>query len=247
MSTHDDPRVDRATVEDLLNGRRGGPQALTVLLAAAASPAAAHELTAEPAVLAEFRAASLRPVNPSRRPSMLKTTVAKLLAAKLLTASAVATAAVGGMSVAAATGSLPAPLQDAAHSTFNAPAHGHGHGHGKPNPLPGKTDEPGSSASPSPSLKGLCTAYQAGATDNNGNAIHNPAFQALVTAAGGTSKLTAYCTKLIGPAPTHPTGKPSSHPTGKPSSHPTGKPSSHPTGAPSSHPTGAPATVPSHS
>jgi len=241
MSTHDDPRVDRATLEDLLNGRRGGPQALAVLLAAAASPAAAHELTGERAVLAEYRAASLRPVKPSRRPSMLKTTVAKLLAAKLLTASAVATAAVGGMSVAAATGSLPAPLQDAAHSTFNAPAHGHGrgHGHGKPNPLPGKTDEPGSSASPSPSLKGLCTAYQAGATDNNGNAIHNPAFQALVTAAGGTSKLTAYCTKLVGPAPTHPTGKPSSHPTGAPSSHPTGKPSS--------HPTGAPATVPSHS
>jgi hypothetical protein len=179
---------------------------------------------------------------------VLKTTVAKLLAAKLLTASAVATAAVGGMSVAAATGSLPAPLQDAAHSTFNAPAHGHGHGHGhgKPNPLPGKADEPGSPASPSPSLKGLCTAFQAGATDNKGNAIHNPAFQALVTAAGGTSKLTAYCTKLIGPAHTHPSGKPSSHPSGKPSSHPSGKPSSHPSGKPSSHPTGAPATPPSH-
>jgi len=238
MSAHRDPRVDRATVEDLLNGRSGVPQALAVLLAAAASPAAAQELTAEQAVLAEFRTASLGPVSPSRRPSVLKTTVAKLLAAKLLTASAVATAAFGGMSVAAATGSLPAPLQDAAHSTFNAPAHGHGHGHGKPNPLPGKADEPGSPASPSPSLKGLCTAFQAGATDNKGNAIHNPTFQALVTAAGGTSKLIAYCTKLIGPAPTHFGGKPSGHPSGKPSSHPSGKPSS--------HATGAPATPPSH-
>jgi hypothetical protein len=253
MSTHRDPRVNRETAENLLGGVPGGPESLSRVLAAAAAPAAPHELAGEQVVLAEFRAARLHPISPPRRPSMLKTTVAKLLAAKLLTATAVATAATGGVAFAAATNSLPEPVQGAAHNVFNAPAPRH---HGKPDPLPGRGNQPGAKSSdapngtPSPSLRGLCTAFQAGATSNDGKALTNPAFTALVTAAGGTSKLAAYCTTLIGAPSAHPTGKPSTHPSGKPSTHPTGKPTTvptagHPTGQPTSAPAGPPSTHPS--
>jgi len=253
MSTHRDPRVNRETAENLLGGVPGGPESLSRLLAAAAAPAATHEVTGEQAVLAEFRAAHLHPISPPRRPSMLKTTVAKLLAAKLLTATAVATAATGGIAFAAATNNLPEPVQGAAHNVFNAPAPRH---HGKPSNLPGRGNQPDAKSSdaptgtPSPSLRGLCTAFQAGATSNDGTALTNPAFTALVTAAGGTGKIAAYCTTLIGAPATHPTGKPSTHPTGAPSAHPTGKPTTlptpgHPSGQPTSVPAGPPSTHPS--
>src|SRR5712692_8914373 len=108
-----------------------------------------------------------------------------------LLATAVATAATGGVALAAATNTLPEPVQGAAHNVFNAPAPRH---HGKPNDVPGRGNQPGAKPSgapgtPSPSLRGLCTAFQAGATSNHGKALTNPAFTALVTAAGGTDKL----------------------------------------------------------
>src|SRR5712692_3418419 len=95
-----------------------------------------------------------------------------------LLATAVATAATGGVALAAATNTLPDPVQGAAHNVFYAPAPRH---HGKPNPLPGQGNKPGAKSSdaptgtPSPSLRGLCTAYQAGATSNDGKALTNPA------------------------------------------------------------------------
>jgi hypothetical protein len=62
------------------------------------------------------------------------------------------------------------------------------------------------SATPSPSLHGLCVAYQAGAMDK---AAENSAFAALRSAAGGADNVDAYCVALIGPSshpvkPTHP-------------------------------------------
>ena len=106
-------------------------------------------------------------------------------------------------------------------------------------------------ATPSPSLRGLCTAYQAGATANNGKALSNPAFSSLVAAAGGKDEVAAYCTKLVGAPPTHPAGKPSSVPSGKPTAVPSVAPTAHPTGKPTAlpttgHPTGSPTTHPSH-
>lgn len=60
--------------------------------------------------------------------------------------------------------------------------------------------EPSASATPSPSLDGLCVAYQAGAM---AKAASNPAFTALITAAGGADQVDAYCVSRIG-ASTHP-------------------------------------------
>jgi hypothetical protein len=257
MSTHRGPRVDRATAEQLLGSGTGGPEALAGLLAAAAAPAAEHELTGEAVILAEFRSAHLDLIAPPRRTSMLKTTVAKLLTAKLLTGAALATAATGGVALAAATNTLPDRVQGAAHDVVNAPAPDD---HGKPYQLPGPPNKPAAKSSttpkatPSPSLRGLCTAYRAGATSNHGKALDSPAFGALVAAAGGTDKVATYCTSLIGTPTTHPTGKPSPSPTRRPTDLPTGKPTTvpttvpttgHPTGQPTSLPSGAPSTHPS--
>ncbi|MGH3462837.1 MAG: hypothetical protein ACRDP9_15350 [Kribbellaceae bacterium] len=209
-------------------------------------------MSGEQVILAAFRSAHLHLVSPPRRISMLKTAVANLLTAKLLAATALATAATGGVALAAATNTLPDPVQGAAHDVFKAPAPDQD---GKPIQSPEQGKQPAArstaapSGTPSPSLRGLCTAYQAGATSNQGKALTNAAFSALVTAAGGTDKLDAFCTTLIGAPGTHPTGKPAAHPTGKPTALPTGAPSSRPAGKPTAlpttgHPTGQPTSTP---
>ena len=50
--------------------------------------------------------------------------------------------------------------------------------------------------SPSPSLRGLCTAWAAGAGENPGKAAENPAFGALVKAAGSPGAVPGYCEGL---------------------------------------------------
>jgi hypothetical protein len=189
---------------------------------------------------------------------MPMTTVAKLLSAKLITATAVVSVATGGVALAAATNTLPDQAQSVAHDLLNAPSpdeHSSAaqeaqeaseakQAAAKPSAAP--------QAMPSPALRGLCTANQAGATSNSGKALSNPAFGTLVTAAGGTDEVAAYCTKLVGAPRTHPTGKPSSdQPSGKPTAVPSVAPTSHPTGKPTAlpttgHPTGSPTTHPGH-
>jgi hypothetical protein len=215
---------------------------LDQVLSAARAPATASELSHEAAVVATFEGAHRVPVTTAGRPSMLKSTLAKLAAAKVVAAAAAAAIlASGGLALAASSGHLPNPLSHSdrattgdAHATAAA---------GKPSSTPTHPTESPSesaSASPTPSLKGLCTAYQAGSTDNDGSALTSPAFKALVTAAGGAGQVAGYCTTLIGTPTPHPT----SHPTGAPTAHPTGVPTSHPTDAATSHPTGAPSGVP---
>lgn len=203
------------------------------LLADASAPAKPHELEGLSAAVAAFSAR-----RPGLRRSPVKSVLAKLLAAKVL-ASGVAAAGVGGIALAAATGSLPAPAQNAAHDLVGAPAAGsQAEGvrqDGNHRPDASATPD----ASPSPSLVGLCRAYGAGVADANGKALDNPAFTVLITAAGGKDGVPAYCATLLASAPG---GKPTALPTQaqrhKPTAHPTGKPTSHP-GA-TSHPTGKP-------
>ena len=170
---------------------------------------------------------------------------------KLLTVKAIAVAALvvggGGVALAASTGALPNPLG-------NHPSPAASAGQSDASHAPTASPHPRGSADPSPSLVGLCKAYTAGAAAAQGKALDNPAFHALLVAAGGKDNVDSYCTTLLatatahatGSATEHPSGRPSSHPTGGPSSHPTGDPSGHPTGDPSGHPTGAPSPKPSH-
>jgi hypothetical protein len=177
---------------------------------------------------------------------MSKLSLARVFAARSLTAATAVLLAGGGIAIAAATGMLPT----AAHGPDGTPgqhpavsSHPSGSDEATEPVESGESQQP--SDVPRPSLDGLCHAFQAGATDNDGKAIDNPAFSVLVAAAGGAEQVAAFCDDRIGSAATHPHGAPS----GLPAAHPTGPPSvdlpthpdatSHPTGPPS-HPTGRP-------
>ncbi|MFD0731556.1 hypothetical protein [Planotetraspora mira] len=246
MSTHRSHRIDRFTAERLLRGETAGPDQLAKLLAAAAAPAERGELAGEEAAVAAFREAHLVPALQPRKRSMIKTALLKFVTLKVAAAALSATA-VGGVALAAGTGHLPESLggpapsvrPTATHDTGKAPTAGDKH----PSASSSSSSSSSPSPSPSPSLVGLCRAYQAGAGDNPGKALDNPAFTHLITVAGGKDKVAAYCADRL---KTRAGKAPASHPTGAPKTHPTGAPKIHPTGAPKTHPTGAPSTRPGH-
>ena len=252
MSMHRRDRISRVEAERLLDTGAGGSAPLAALLAAATPRSASSEITGEHAALTEFRAAHLATVPSRRRPAMLKSALANLAAAKVVFAAAAAAAATGGIAVAAATGNLPGTAQGPGHAQQPGPAAASNsttHRGAPPSSEPATeashSQATHPSATPSPSLRGLCRAFQAGATDNPGKALQNPAFSVLVATAGGKDNVAAYCVTLIGSARTHPAGPPTTHPTGAPITHPTGAPTTHPTGAPITHP-GGPPTSPGH-
>jgi hypothetical protein len=252
MSKHPGRRIDRHTAEQLL--RRApvdAPDALAGLLAAAAAPPRDGEPGGEQAAVTAFlEAAQHTRVPRPRSPSMIKSRWAKLLTAKVAAAAA-AIFAVGG--VAAATGVLPLPAGGSAPALSTA-------GHARP-PAGSSTastttrarGESRTADRPSPSLAGLCHAYRAGDVAEHGKALESPAFAALITAAGGKSKVDGYCGALLddeASRPVHTTGSPGT-PAGPGNSdsgkeHPTGPAVTHPTGPPDTHPSGPPATHPGH-
>jgi hypothetical protein len=212
------------------------PDRLAELLAAAAAPAARGELAGEEAAMSAFREAHLGPAVQLRRQSVIKTALVKLLTLKVA-ATALTVTAAGGVALAAGTGNLPQSLGGAAPSSHPTPTRD-AKAHHTPKAA---AAHDGHSASPSPSLVGLCHAYQAGAGDNPGKALGNPSFTHLITVAGGKDAVAAYCADLL---KTHPGKAHASHPAGThtqaSSAHatrPTSARSTHPTGAPTAHPT----------
>ena len=135
---------------------------------------------------------------------MLKTTLTKILTVK----AAVIFAALGSTGVVLA-GGLPGPWSDtpaSPHSTSRSA-----------NPLTppsvistGRPSDAGQPAdtSPTPSMTGLCQAYEAHVQESPGKAMDSSAFSALITAAGSADKVPTYCDRLT----THPSGRPSDLP-----------------------------------
>ncbi len=254
-----------------------GSPGLASLLGAARASTDESTPPGEDRAVALFRASSsMSPLAARRRPSMLKTALAQLAAAKILTAGVVAAAATGGVALAASTDHLPhigGSSTVASPSTTESPdtegdqpteeaTDGQGGTEGTDVGTDGDTDPaeaPGDestdqsqqsadeAATPSPSLTGLCRAYQAGATSHGGKAAQNPAFTALVTAAGGVDAVSEFCVTLIGEptvhgnATDHPTGPPAEHPGGGPKAdQPKGPPAGHSSGPKTDHPAGGP-------
>lgn len=234
MSEHEGRRIDRHAAEQLL---RGAPaetsDALAGLLAAAAAPPRDGELGGEPAAVTAFLEAVRHDRAPrTRSPSMSKRTLLKVAAA------AVAVFAVGGVA-AAATGALPLPGGGAAPAPATSEAaRPAGSAAASASTHPAARTESPPSPSPSPSLAGLCHAYEAGGKAEHGKSLESPAFTALITAAGDRTKADGYCAALVeqespgrghdpGPgnsdngkghqAATHPKGPPATHPAGRPS------------------------------
>jgi hypothetical protein len=189
---------------------------------------------------------------------MIKTAVMKLLTVKA--AAVIAVTAAGGVAVAATTGTMPTVLTGSGHRQSGVSAadsrragkpspepsasakgkdhdrdakehDGKGHdgtqGDGKEHDGQGPA---GAQGSPSPSLIGLCHAVDAGNKDEHGKALDNPAFTALITAAGGKDKVDLFCATLLASAsaapnehPSHPANSSDDNRTGPPADH--GKPS----------------------
>jgi hypothetical protein len=237
------PRARRRTDQDAVSWSLASDPALDRLLQEASAPAHADELVGLAAALTAF--AHTAPL-PRRHP--MSSFLVKLLAAKALAASAAGATALGGVALVAATGNLPAPLQDAAHQSFGAPSSTSSHSSDSTETEQATTEAATPSPTPSPNLIGLCRAYAAGVKDANGKALENPAFTALKTAAVGATD----CTKLLADAPggkpdqagQSDAHKPASHPGGKPASVPAGQPKRHDGGQVTTPATGAPATHP---
>lgn len=210
MSTHR-PRLSRRSASRILDDpqARSG-DSLSALLAAASAPAQAGELTGEEQALARFQAGAPVPSAAPRARRRVAAPVAALGALGLLVAG-------GGLAVAASQGALHVPFDGHDNRSDKAPS-----APASTNPGLDRTGTPTSAApsgeasdgatpssthapngSPSPSLEGLCRAFQAGAAEVNHD---NPAFDALAAAAGGEENIATYCVDLIGPStkPTHP-------------------------------------------
>jgi hypothetical protein len=153
---------------------------LARLLAAATAPAAPDELAGEQAARAEFRA-----VMPSYPPTLVPRRApmpSKLLTVKAAAAALVAILSIGGVA-AAATGLLPGQARrvaDQASSTTAANAAARGLG----KPAVADLDN---------ATLGLCRAWQAGKSTDNGSRADTPAFQTLAAAAGGSDNIAGYC------------------------------------------------------
>lgn len=209
MSTYRTDRIDRDSAEQLLRGgpatRSGTQERLAALLAAAAAPAAAYELAGEEAALVAFRAARLAPAADPRRPSMIQVARAKLLTLKVGALTLAATAALGGVALAAGTGTLPSQGRDktpasTAPSQSGKPHAGAPGGDARPRPhatKPSKPTKAHPAGSPSPSMVGLCRAYDNHPPGKRGKALQSPAFRALLTAAGGKDRVATYCAAVL--------------------------------------------------
>lgn len=215
--------IDLAEADRLVAGERPDPQwyGLGPLLDAARAPATGEELAGErqavdQLVVARRAALTASPVR--RRDARVRPTV-RMAVVSLATGLALLVLA----GVAAGTGSLPAGLQQRAHEMFGMlgvppPDAGDGRGGGPsggttpsapatvpPPSRPAGTDHPsGSSTSPgsgSPNARALCRAWASTGRDPDGSGMSSPAWRALVTAAGGRSRVPAMCTSLIGAPP----------------------------------------------
>lgn len=200
MRTSTPVRMTPTVAERLLDGG-DGPADLRQLLDAAAGPGTASELAGEAAVRAAFvdapRTAPL-PSDPSRT-SVFSTALSKILAAKALAAIVLVAGATGGVALAATSTRAPeAPPAAGAYATSGA----------RPSAVadlgrPGGPDHPAAErpgthpiGTPEPAVAGLCHAWAAGAADEPGRSAGNPAFAALVAAAGDPDDVPAYCADL---------------------------------------------------
>jgi hypothetical protein len=223
-------RISARAAENLLSGvpvDSPNPR-LAAVLRAAAGPTRPAELAGRQLAVAAFHHALLHPAETSEKRSMIRTAALKLFTVKAAAVAAVVLGT-GGVALAASTGAIPTPLNNhhpVPSASVTTP---------QPGDRPQSSAHPGN-ADPSPSLVGLCRAYTAGAGADHGAALASPAFQALITAAGGKDGVDAFCAKVLATA--GPSQNPDAQPSDRPShpdhpshpAHPTDKPSAHPSG-----------------
>jgi hypothetical protein len=224
MTTRQPPPLNRANAEAILTGTATERSELAQIIAAARGSATSAELAGEAAAMIRFQAARLEPAA-AHGVTVRKRMSDKLLAAKVGIAAALAAAAAHTQTEPAhhalpASTSVAAPSHDGTptpRATKAAvpppPPPSHAAAASAAPPAPGGAGSH-PSASPSRSLRGLCIAYFANEI-TGGKRMDNPAFGALVTAAGGKDKITTYCLTLLRADP-HPTRPARSYSIGPP-------------------------------
>jgi hypothetical protein len=213
--------LDEETVEQLLSGRLSPSQVppayaqVAALLAATTAEPTPEELAGESEVLAELRAVT-RPRRADRSRRLARPPRRRW--AGLAAAALVGALVTGGVAVAA-TGNLPGPVRNIARSIVGAvdgaepatptqpdsqatpatssPASA-GATPGPKGPLPTGSTAPGSGPKSAgsvtvPDKKGLCKAFLASQDKEQGKKMDAAAFERLVKAAGGESRIPAYC------------------------------------------------------
>jgi hypothetical protein len=250
--------ADDLVVDDLLDGRRRAEtedeMSLDRLLGALRAPGTADELRGLDAAVAAFVQAR---AEAAAAPAPVLVAVGgrnrRSVAAGVAVAAMLATVSMGAAAAAAYTGSLPRPLQEAAHAVLGAPApeadaaeadgaEADGAGRAPVTAASTASGPTGSALGVGPSvtagapeLFGLCTAFR----DRGPSAVPtgSVAYRNLLAAASAAGKdIQTYCTGVLpggshGPSVT-PSGRPTAHPT------PSRKPTAHPT------PTRKPTDVP---
>jgi hypothetical protein len=256
-------RMDRATAEQFLQGDPATPSSghrrLAELLTAASAPAHPAELAGESAATAAFTAARQSPPSPTRSPSMIQLTLAKLLTVKVAAiAAGVAFAGVGGVALAAGTGVLPAPI-----SSHLPGAHTSRSPH--PDPSGSALPRPSGSAAEA-NLAALCREFDGrGDRAHQSRALEEQHFGELVRQAGKKDhdRVEKFCAKFkpsrspgvlpndsavptgsaVPDGDTSPGAQPSTRPSEDPSLRPGGE-TGHPGDRPSSFPSDSAAPKP---
>jgi hypothetical protein len=223
----DIPPIGDAAVEALLAGSLPPADAAAELRPLAEAIAAlrvapgVHELVGEPAARAAYRGRFGRLARPARANRRRKSVLGSVLTAKLAVAAAVAA---GALTSAAYANVLPAPVQNLAHRTLDAPA---------PH-MTTPARQPAGPGSAATEAGGLCHAWARAEADGRPRE-EAVAFRNLAAAAGGAAQVKAYCA-AAGHRGTQPPGQQASHPQGKPSAASSHTPAGHASGKPASHP-----------
>lgn len=220
------PRKEEAHLDSLM-ASDSPPPAVEPLLRAMAADPRPHELGGFDEPLANYRTAFPRS-HPSARKTWRPSMLAPLLGARLGATIAGVAVGLSGTAVAAYAGALPTGVQNIAHATIGAPA---------ATPKPKPAGKPVGPDAKGPAAFGLCNAWTHHQA-NGAKPTNSVAFKNLATAAGGESKIAAYCAKVPHPGSTNrPTGKPTAKATGKPTDKGTGKPTGKGTSKPDVLPT----------
>ncbi|MFI6819884.1 hypothetical protein ACIBJE_02885 [Micromonospora sp. NPDC050187] len=247
MTSHHQHRIDRETVERLLDGtavdRRQVPDDLVRLLDAVRAAPLPEELRGEHRAVRAFHTARRTPARrPSPRP-VRQGALARLLPAK--TIAALAIAATGGMALATVQGAMPEPLRPVPPAT-TTPVDGPSGG--IPEPVrTAPTHGPPGGGPRAPELVPSCRSWRDARAIDPERALRDPAFAPLLRAAGGRDEVDAWCETVLGgrrtPGPS--AGAPSAGPSAGPDR--PAPPPARPTGQPAvpsvnpARPTGQPA------
>ncbi|MGC4772786.1 hypothetical protein ACLQ25_27910 [Micromonospora sp. DT44] len=205
-----------------------GTEPLARLLAAAAGPARPTEMAGEEAALSAFRAVRAAPTPAvARPPRRLRLTTGAVAWIGALAATATAGVAFAAAGLEKAPEPLPPPAPSSAPPTASAhvTTGSVAPSGSTPSGRPSVSGSPSIGAPPNGQVHGLCRAWRAKKPEQREKALRTPAFERLVTAAGGIGAVEEYCQRLVPEKKSPPPPSPSPSAPPSPSPSPPGEPS----------------------